>query len=129
MSGGPTRALAAFAAAFPGAGIPEAARDAACRSLLDRLACALAGLREESSRTVLQVVGHEAAPGPCTAIGLPRRIAPREAALINGCLGHALDFDDTHDLAVLHPGVAVIPAALAAAERPWAGALKSNAPA
>ncbi len=38
MSGGPTRALAAFAAAFPGAGTPEAARDAAARSLLDTLA-------------------------------------------------------------------------------------------
>lgn len=116
MSGGPTRALAEFAAIFPGARISEGARTAAARSLLDTLACALGALREESSRTLLQVVGDEAAAGPCTVVGLPRRITPREAALINGGLAHALDFDDTHDLAVLHPGVAVIPAALAAAE-------------
>jgi 2-methylcitrate dehydratase PrpD len=116
MSGGLTRALAEFAATFPGAGIPEAARNAAARSLLDTLACALAGLAEESSRIVLGLVGPEAAAGPCSAIGMHRRIAARDAALINGCLSHALDFDDTHDLAVLHPGVAVIPAALAAAE-------------
>jgi 2-methylcitrate dehydratase PrpD len=63
------------------------------------------------------VVGQEAAPGPCTAIGLVRKLAAREGALINGGLAHALDFDDTHDEAVLHPGVAVIPAALAEAER------------
>jgi 2-methylcitrate dehydratase PrpD len=36
--------------------------------------------------------------------------------VINGSAAHALDFDDTHDEAVLHAGVSVIPAALAAAE-------------
>lgn len=121
MAGGITRALAEFAADLPGSGIPESAREAGGRSLLDTLACAVAGLREESSRTLLEVVGQEAAAGPCTAIGLLRPIAPREAALVNGCLAHALDFDDTHDRAVLHPGVAVIPAALAAAESVGAG--------
>ncbi len=104
-----TRALAEFAARLPGSGISESAREAASRSLVDTLACAVAGLREGSSRTLLQVVDQEAAAGPCTAIGLARKITPREAALVNGCLARALDFDDTHDLAVLHPGVAVIP--------------------
>jgi 2-methylcitrate dehydratase PrpD len=42
--------------------------------------------------------------------------APCGAALINGTLGHSLDFDDTHAEAVLHPGAPIIPAALAAAE-------------
>jgi 2-methylcitrate dehydratase PrpD len=42
--------------------------------------------------------------------------APAGAALINGSLAHSLDFDDTHAVAVLHPGATVIPAALAAAE-------------
>lgn len=116
MGGGPTQALAEFAAAFPGAGIPATARDAAARSLLDTLACAVAGLAEESTRILLDTVATGAPAGPCTAVGLDRPIAAREAALINGCAAHALDYDDTHDLAVLHPGVAVIPAALATAE-------------
>ncbi len=116
MGGGPTQALAEFAAAFPGAGIPATARDAAARSLLDTLACAVAGLAEESTRILLDTVASEAPAGPCTAVGLDRPIAAREAALINGSAAHALDYDDTHDLAVLHPGVAVIPAALATAE-------------
>lgn len=42
--------------------------------------------------------------------------APAGAALLNGALGHALDFDDTHAAGTLHPGAPVIPAALAAAE-------------
>lgn len=111
-----TGALADFAATLPGAAIPPTARAAAARSLLDTLACAVAGLVEESSRILLELAASEAAAGPCTAIGLPRQVAAREAALVNGGLAHALDFDDTHDLAVLHPGVAVIPAALAMAE-------------
>jgi 2-methylcitrate dehydratase PrpD len=116
VSGGLTGTLATFAAGLPGAAIPESAREAAARSLLDTLACGVAGLAEASTHILLEVIGQEATAGPCTVLGLARRLAPREAALINGAAAHALDFDDTHDEAVLHPGVAVIPAALAAAE-------------
>ncbi len=123
MRGGLTASLAEFAATLPSAAIPEAAREAAARSLLDTLACGVAGLAEASSQILLEVVGREAAGGPCTAIGMDRMVALREAALINGALAHALDFDDTHDEAVLHPGVAVIPAALATAERVAASGL------
>ena len=42
--------------------------------------------------------------------------APAGAALLNGALGHSLDFDDTHAPALMHPGATVIPAALAAAQ-------------
>lgn len=42
--------------------------------------------------------------------------SPAGAALINATLGHSLDFDDTHAVAVVHPGAPVIPAALAAGE-------------
>ena len=47
-------------------------------------------------------------------IGGPRVPAPT-AALCNGYYGHVLEFDDTHDEAVLHAGSAAIPAAFAAA--------------
>ncbi len=42
--------------------------------------------------------------------------APEAAALLGGAAAHSLDFDDTHARAQLHPGAAVIPAALAAAQ-------------
>jgi len=44
------------------------------------------------------------------------RYTPAGAALLNGALGHSLDFDDTHAAGSLHPGCPVISAALAAGE-------------
>jgi 2-methylcitrate dehydratase PrpD len=41
---------------------------------------------------------------------------PAVAALLNGALGHSLDFDDTHADSSLHPSAPVVPAALAAGE-------------
>jgi 2-methylcitrate dehydratase PrpD len=55
-------------------------------------------------------------PGQATAFGLGRRYAPPVAALLNGALGHSLDFDDTHADSSLHPSAPVVPAAMAAAE-------------
>jgi 2-methylcitrate dehydratase PrpD len=45
-----------------------------------------------------------------------QRLPASSAALINGALAHALDFDDTHLPSVLHPSASVVPAALAVAE-------------
>jgi 2-methylcitrate dehydratase PrpD len=38
------------------------------------------------------------------------------AAFANGAMAHALDFEDAHDLALVHPNAATVPAALAIAE-------------
>ncbi|WP_235035223.1 MmgE/PrpD family protein [Roseomonas sp. 18066] len=46
----------------------------------------------------------------------PATYSPAGAVLINATLGHSLDFDDTHAVAVVHPGAPVIPAAIAAGE-------------
>lgn len=54
--------------------------------------------------------------GTARVFGDAAGYAPAGAALLNGALGHALDFDDTHATGTLHPGAPVIPAALAAAE-------------
>jgi 2-methylcitrate dehydratase PrpD len=54
--------------------------------------------------------------GNSGVFGDPSRWTPAGAALLNGALGHSLDFDDTHAAASLHPGAVVIPAALAAGE-------------
>src|SRR5215204_1855546 len=54
--------------------------------------------------------------GRASAIGRGVRYPTASAALLNGTLAHALDYDDTHLPSVLHPSAAVVPAALAAAE-------------
>lgn len=42
--------------------------------------------------------------------------SPAGAVLVNATLAHSLDFDDTHAVAVVHPGAPVIPAAITAGE-------------
>jgi 2-methylcitrate dehydratase PrpD len=90
---------------------------AAKNCILDTLGVAIASLQEQSSRLVLNLVSSQAGSPESTVIGTSRGYPSSSAALANGALAHALDLDDTHDLAVLHSGVSVIPSALAMAER------------
>ena len=83
--------------------------------VLDHFGCAIGALDTETGRAAIRAARFGAG-GPCTVIGSTSRAAPETAALVNGTLAHALIFDDLHRQAKLHPGVAVIPAALAAAE-------------
>lgn len=49
-------------------------------------------------------------------IGLAGKVPAELAALANGALAHALDFEDTHEPSQTHPNAAAIPAALAVTE-------------
>ena len=62
----------------------------------------------------LDVLGSE---GGASIIGQGRRVALRDAALMNGLLIHGLDYDDTHLASVVHCSASAFPAALALAER------------
>src|ERR1700723_2323055 len=54
--------------------------------------------------------------GDATVFGDNRTWTPAIAALLNGALGHSLDFDDTHADSSLHPSAPVVPAAFAIGE-------------
>jgi 2-methylcitrate dehydratase PrpD len=54
--------------------------------------------------------------GEATVFGDRKGWTPAVAALLNGALGHSLDFDDTHADSSLHPSAPVVPAALAVGE-------------
>lgn len=51
-----------------------------------------------------------------TVIGAAGRTSAQNAALVNGTLAHAMDFDDTHNESVMHPSAPTLAASLAAAE-------------
>jgi 2-methylcitrate dehydratase PrpD len=51
-----------------------------------------------------------------TLIGSGLKVPARDAAFVNGCLGHGIDWDDTHLEALLHPTATILPAVLAIAE-------------
>ncbi|KAF2104216.1 2-methylcitrate dehydratase PrpD [Rhizodiscina lignyota] len=55
--------------------------------------------------------------GKATVMANGQSWSPHYAAMLNGAFAHSLDFDDTHAVATLHPGVSVFSAALAEAEK------------
>ena len=54
--------------------------------------------------------------GPSSVIGTGKRSTPVLAAMANGALIHALDYEDGHDISHAHPNTASIPSILAFAE-------------
>ena len=99
--------------------VPPAAAARAKALTLDFLGSAVRARREAESTpailAALQALGLDG-PGPATVMGDARGYAAPVAALLNGALGHSLDFDDTHAASSLHPSAPVVPAALAAGE-------------
>ncbi len=94
--------------------LPERTRAGVRCELLDYLGAAIAGRAVAGVPAWLKVLIDIDGRPDAAIIGGPR--APAHlAALCNGYYGHVLEFDDTHDEAVLHAGSATIPAALAAA--------------
>lgn len=61
--------------------------------------------------------------GPCAVLGTGQMASATFAALANGAMAHALDYEDAFDLAPGHPNASLIPAliALAQAEGPVDG--------
>ena len=70
----------------------------------------------EPARIVGRVIESWGGKEQAGVVGREQRFPTASAALLNGTLAHALDFDDTHLPSVLHPSAAVIPASLAAGE-------------
>ncbi len=85
--------------------------------LLDFVGCVLAGVREPSSQMVTRVLRRWGGQAEAGVIGTDVRLPAALAAFCNGAAGHAVELDDDHKQAILHPGVCVVPAALAASEQ------------
>ncbi|MGS4947109.1 MmgE/PrpD family protein [Meridianimarinicoccus sp. RP-17] len=111
------RGLAEFAASVQLSDIPPDVRARGLLHILDGLGLGLASTRHDfAASAVAGVAALSAGDDRCTMIGQTLRAAPRDAALANGILIHGLDFDDTHQQAIVHPTAACLPAALAIAE-------------
>ncbi|HEY3107621.1 MAG TPA: MmgE/PrpD family protein, partial [Chloroflexota bacterium] len=110
-----SRSLAELCARLTWADLPAAARERTKELVLDLLGVALRGSAEPSSQPVAALV-REQPPGPASLIGAGRASGAAWAALANGTAAHAIEMDDVTTESSLHPGVAVVPAALAVAE-------------
>lgn len=108
--------LAQWAAATGPDEVPQAAIEKAQLHVLDTLGLALASHAEAFCTPSLTGIANAGSAGECSVLGSSTRLAPRDAALINGLLMHGLDFDDTHPASIIHASVASLPAALAMGE-------------
>lgn len=116
---GPTEALGAFAAGLRFEGLPQPVVAAACDVILDAVGCALGAWRDDpdKGRIVAGLVAtFQARPVAAVWGGGGLQTDAALAALANGILVNAADFDDTHKRALLHTGSVVVPPTLALAQ-------------
>jgi 2-methylcitrate dehydratase PrpD len=89
----------------------------ACEVTADSVAAIAAGAQEEEMKAVTARILAANGPGISTIIGSGQRAEPSKAALINGTAGTFLELDEGNQFGRGHPGIHVIPAALALAEQ------------
>ncbi|MFI5426908.1 MmgE/PrpD family protein [Aeromicrobium sp. UC242_57] len=97
--------------------VPAPVRRAAERHLLDGFGTAVGGFRSGSAAPAVDVALGLGGPAEATILGTTTKVSAPAAALANGTLVHALDFDDTHAGGLVHATAVVLPAAFAVGEQ------------
>ena len=95
---------------------PDEAVQAAKGAIIDCLGCMLAGSTEPLADILCDYVKAAGAAPSASVVGRGFKTSAPEAALINGVMGHALDYDDITRAMKGHPSVVLLPAVLALAE-------------
>jgi 2-methylcitrate dehydratase PrpD len=114
---GLTRQLAERAAAVSYDALPEAVRALARQCVLDYYGVALAGTDDPLVQILLDEAVDAGGAEQASVIGRRVRLPVLAAALLNGAIGHALDYDDVNLALPGHPSVAILPGLLALAEQ------------
>jgi 2-methylcitrate dehydratase PrpD len=110
-----TAAVVRLLADLGGQPLPPEAVTVAKQCLLDWLGVTLAARGEPLVTILVDELAPADEPGGASLLGLGRRARIENAVLINGAMGHALDFDDVIT-AMGHPTAPVAPVVLALAE-------------
>jgi 2-methylcitrate dehydratase PrpD len=111
-----TEKTARFISGISTGKIPAGAFEVARRGILDFCGVALAGSREAAGDIIAGLVRETGGRESSGVIGKGIRTAPHLAALANGTIGHALDYDDLSFTYGAHPSVTLAPVALALGE-------------
>ena len=109
--------FAEYAASLHEAALPPEIVHGAKRVVIDWFAATVPGAAVAPATLLIKALQKEGI-GQGSAVLVPsgKRASLRTAALINGTAAHTVEFDDIYRFAIYHPGVVVIPAALAAAQ-------------
>jgi 2-methylcitrate dehydratase PrpD len=112
----PMRELSAYIAQVPGLPLPAEVAEKARHHVLDTLAAMVSGSRLPPGRIAIAYVRRLGGTREASVAGSKVMTSAVNAALANGMLAHADETDDSHAPSRNHPGCAVVPAALPAAE-------------
>jgi len=97
--------------------LPQAVAEKTRHHVLDTIAAMVSGSRLLPGRKAITYVKTLGGAREACVIGSRLVTSAQHAALANGMLGHADETDDSHAPSLCHPGCAIVPAALAMAER------------
>ena len=109
--------FAEFAVQADYKGFPTEVIHQAKRCILDLVGVALAGSNVGIAPCISTMFRDMGGTPEATFFGESGKFPALNAALVNAAKGHPLDMDDGHRYANAHPGVPLIPAAVAIAER------------
>jgi 2-methylcitrate dehydratase PrpD len=90
--------------------------EATKKEILDLLGVALGGANQPGATHVCELMKEWGGKEESSIIGSKQKVPAPNAAQANATMAHALDFDDVHEAAVMHPGIASIPVVLAVGE-------------
>lgn len=97
--------------------IPKTSIFAAKQLILDSLGVAIAGSSAHGIREIVELMKEWGGIPQSTVFCYGIKLPAINAAFANSIMIHARDFDDTHDGAVVHTSVTVLPTILALAEK------------
>src|SRR5438045_6696763 len=112
-----TQTLAAQASAVTYEALPEPVRELARQCVLDYYGVALAGADAPLATILVDELAEAGGAAQASIIGHRVKLPALSAALVNGAIGHALDYDDVNLAMPGHPSVAILPGLVALAEQ------------
>jgi len=96
--------------------LPNTAIEIAKMSIIDGVGVCLAGSQSSASKIIADYVGEGGRRPEATVILKGFKTSAPEAALANGTMMHALDYDDCAEAFLGHPTTVILPAVLALGE-------------
>ncbi|HLH57550.1 MAG TPA: MmgE/PrpD family protein [Streptosporangiaceae bacterium] len=114
---GLTRALARYVSRTRYTDLPGRVVAGVKASLLDAVGVTLAASTLSPECRPFAEMARNTGLAEATVLGFGHRTSAAAAAFANGAMSHALDFEDAHESAPVHPNAATAAAALAVAER------------
>ena len=111
------REVSEYIAGAPKRPLPQEVLEKTKHHVLDTLAAMVSGSRLLPGKKAIAYTKALGGAKEACVIGSRLVTSAQHAALANGMLGHADETDDSHAPSLCHPGCAIVPAALAMAER------------